>query len=431
MKILIKGGRVIDPASGLDQTCDVAVAAGRIVAIGDVPADFHPNKIVDAGQCVVAPGLVDLAVRLREPGHEHAHMLQSEMAAAVAGGVTSLVCPPDTDPVLDEPGLVEMLRFRSEKLHQCRVFPLGALTRGLRGEVLTEMVSLTQAGCIGFGQADVPLPTLQMLLRALQYASTFGYTVWLRPQDRDLGTGVVASGPLATRMGLSGVPVAAETIAIFSIVELMRSSGARVHLCRISSAAGLELVRQAKAEGLPLTCDVSIHSLHLIDTDIGYFDSRSHLKPPLRQQRDRDAIGRALADGTVDALVSDHSPVDEDQKTLPFAESEAGASAVELLLGMALKWADGSGVDLRRALQVLTSAPAAIMAGGNDAAPAGGAGRLVVGGVADLCVYDPQAEWVINADNLRSQGKHTPFSGYALRAKVRCTIVGGYLAFEA
>ncbi|MCB2008054.1 MAG: dihydroorotase [Burkholderiaceae bacterium] len=431
MKILIKGGRVIDPASGLDRTCDVAVAAGRIVAVGDVPADFHPNKTIDASQCVVAPGLVDLAVRLREPGHEHAHMLQSEMAAAVAGGVTSLVCPPDTDPVLDEPGLVEMLRFRSEKLHQCRVFPLGALTRGLRGEVLTEMVSLTQAGCIGFGQADVPLPTLQMLSRALQYASTFGYTVWLRPQDRDLGTGVVASGPLATRMGLSGVPVAAETIAIFSIVELMRSSGARVHLCRISSAAGLELVRQAKAEGLPLTCDVSIHSLHLIDTDIGYFDSRSHLKPPLRQQRDRDAIGRALADGTVDALVSDHSPVDEDQKTLPFAESEAGASAVELLLGMALKWAESSGVDLRRALQVLTSAPAAIMAGGNDAAPAGGAGRLVVGGVADLCVYDPQAEWVINADTLRSQGKHTPFSGYALRAKVRCTIVGGYLAFEA
>ena len=431
MKILIKGGRVIDPASGLDRTCDVAVAAGRIVAVGDVPADFHPNKTIDASQCVVAPGLVDLAVRLREPGHEHAHMLQSEMAAAVAGGVTSLVCPPDTDPVLDEPGLVEMLRFRSEKLHQCRVFPLGALTRGLRGEVLTEMVSLTQAGCIGFGQADVPLPTLQMLSRALQYASTFGYTVWLRPQDRDLGTGVVASGPLATRMGLSGVPVAAETIAIFSIVELMRSSGARVHLCRISSAAGLELVRQAKAEGLPLTCDVSIHSLHLIDTDIGYFDSRSHLKPPLRQQRDRDAIGRALADGTVDALVSDHSPVDEDQKTLPFAESEAGASAVELLLGMALKWAESSGVDLRRALQVLTSAPAAIMAGGNDGAPAGGAGRLVVGGVADLCVYDPQAEWVINADTLRSQGKHTPFSGYALRAKVRCTIVGGYLAFEA
>ena len=430
MKILIKGGRVIDPASGLDQVCDLAVAAGRIVSIGAAPSDFHANKTIHAVDCVVAPGLVDLAVRLREPGHEHAHMLQSEMAAAVAGGVASLVCPPDTDPVLDEPGLVEMLRFRSEKLHQCRVFPLGALTRGLRGEVLTEMVSLTQAGCIGFGQADVPLPTLHMLSRALQYASTFGYTVWLHPQDRDLGSGVVASGPLATRMGLSGVPVVAETIAIFSIVELMRAAGARVHLCRISSAAGLELVRKAKAEGLPLTCDVSIHSLHLIDTDIGYFDSRSHLRPPLRQQRDRDAMRRALADGTIDALVSDHSPVDEDQKTLPFAESEAGASAVELLLGMALKWAEDGGVELRRALQVLTSAPADIMTGGLDAVRCG-AGRLTVGGLADVCVYDPNAEWMINADTLRSQGKHTPFSGYAMRSKVRCTIVGGYLAFEA
>ena len=431
MKILIKGGTVVDPASGFDQAADVAIAAGRIVSIGPVSADFHPSKTIDAHGCIVAPGLVDLSVRLREPGHEHARMLQSEMAAAVAGGVTSLVCPPDTDPVLDEPGLVEMLRFRSEKLRQCRVFPLGALTRNLRGEVLTEMVSLTQAGCIGFGQGDVALPNLQILLRAMQYASTFNYTVWLRPQDRDLGKGVVASGPLATRMGLSGIPVAAETIAIHSIVELMRSSGARVHLCRLSSAAGLELVRQAKADGLPLSCDVSIHSLHLIDTDIGYFDSRSHLMPPLRQQQDRAAIRGALADGTIDALVSDHSPVDEDQKTLPFAESEAGASAVELLLGMALAWARDSGVDARRALQVVTSAPADVIASGQPNDLGSGAGRLAIGGVADLCVYDPQAEWIINAHTLRSQGKHTPFSGYPMRSQVRCTIVGGYLAFEA
>jgi dihydroorotase len=430
MKILIKGGRVVDPASGFDQVCDVAIAAGRIVSIGDTGAEFQPNKTIDATNCVVAPGLVDLCVRLREPGHEHARMLQTEMAATVAGGITSLVCPPDTDPVLDEPGLVEMLRYRSEKLHQCRVFPLGALTRGLRGEVLTEMVTLTQAGCVGFSQADVPLPNLQILLRSLQYASTFGYTVWSRPQDRDLGTGVVASGPLATRMGLSGIPVVAETIAIFTIVELMRSTGARVHLCRLSSAAGLELVRKAKAEGLPLSCDVSIHSLHLVDSDIGYFDSRSHLRPPLRQQRDRDAIRLALADGTIDALVSDHSPVDEDQKTLPFAESEPGATGVELLLGMSLKWAGECGVELHRALAVLTSEPARIMAGADSTVRSGG-GRLVAGGVADVCVYDPHPEWLINAANLRSQGKHTPFSGYAMRSRVCCTIVGGYLAFEA
>ena len=247
MKILIQNGRVIDPASGFDKVADVAIAAGRIVAIGQAPADFVANRAINAQGCIVAPGLVDLAARLREPGHEHAGMLESEMAAAVAGGVTSLVCPPDTDPVLDEPGLVEMLRHRAEKLHQSRVLPLGALTRGLKGEVLTEMGQLTDAGCVGFSQAEVALANTQVLQRALQYASTFGYSVWLRPQELHLGKGVAASGPLATRMGLSGVPVAAETIALHTIFELMRSTRARVHLCRISSAAGVELLRQAKA----------------------------------------------------------------------------------------------------------------------------------------------------------------------------------------
>ena len=426
-QLLIRGGRVIDPASGFDQTTDVRVVDGRVAAVGPA-GDGGADRVIDAGGCIVAPGLVDLAVRLREPGHEHARMLESEMAAAVAGGVTSLVCPPDTDPVLDEPGLVEMLTFRAGKLHQARVFPLGALTRGLAGEVLTEMVKLTQAGCVGFSQAEVPLRNTQVLLRALQYASTFGYTVWLRPQDRDLGSGVVASGPLATRMGLSGVPVAAETIAVHTIIELMRSTSARVHLCRLSSAAGIGLVRQAKAEGLALSCDVSINSLHLIDTDIGYFDSRARLNPPLRQQRDRDAIRAALADGTIDALVSDHTPVDEDGKTLPFAESEPGATGVELLLSLALKWANEGGVGLVRALEVLTCAPARLLRPDHDPQTAG-AGHLRVGVVADLCVFDPAAAWTVTAQNLRSQGKHTPFSGYEVPGKVRCTVVGGQIAF--
>ena len=303
MKTLIKNGRVIDPASGLDKVCDVAIATGRIVGIGKLPAEFKPNRTLDASGCIVMPGLVDLSMRLREPGHEHEGMLESEMAAAVAGGVTSLVCPPDTDPVLDEPGLVEMLKSRAEKLHQARVFPLGALTRNLAGEVLTEMVELTEAGCVGFSQAEVPLGNIQVLQRALQYASTFGLTVHLRPQDRDLGKGVAASGPLATRMGLSGVPVAAETIALYTLFELLKGTDTRVHLSRISSAAGIELVRQARASGLKVSCDVSINSLHLTDQDIGYFDSRARVNPPLRQQRDRDALRAALADGSIDALV--------------------------------------------------------------------------------------------------------------------------------
>lgn len=430
MKILIKNGRVIDPGSNRDEIADVALGAGRIVAIGRAPEGFNATKVIDASGCIVAPGLVDLAARLREPGHEHEGMLESEMAAAVAGGVTSLVCPPDTDPVLDEPGLVEMLKMRAEKLHQARVFPLGALTRGLAGEVLTEMAELTEAGCIGFGQAEVPLANTQVMQRALQYGATYGYTVWLRPQELHLGRGVAASGPLATRLGLAGIPVAAETIALHTIFELIRTTGTRVHLCRLSSAAGLALVRRAKDEGLPVTCDVSVNTLHLTDHDIGYFDSRMRLSPPLRQQRDRDALREGLADGTVDALVSDHTPVDEDAKTLPFGEAEPGATGLELLLPLALKWGQESGVGLTRALAVLTSEPAAVLGGALGTLQAS-CGRLQEGGVADLCVFDPQAHWTVEPGALRSQGKHTPFSGYELPGRVRCTVVAGQVAWEA
>lgn len=430
MKILIRGGRVIDPASNFDEICDVALAAGRVIGIRTVPAGFSPNRVIDAGGCIVAPGLIDLAARLREPGHEHEGMLESEMAAAVAGGVTSLVCPPDTDPVLDEPGLVDMLKFRAEKLHQARVFPLGALTRGLGGEILTEMAELTESGCVGFSQAEVPLENTQVLQRALQYASTFGYAVWLRPQEIHLGKGVAASGALATRLGLSGVPVAAETIALHTILELMRITGARVHICRISSAKGVELVRQARQEGLPITCDVSINSLHLTDVDIGYFDSRMRLNPPLRQQRDRDALREGLADGTIDALVSDHTPVDEDAKTLPFAEAEPGATGLELLLGLALKWGQEDGVSLPRALGVLTHEAARVLGGALGTLQAS-AGQLVDGGVADVCIFDPNAAWTVTPAALRSQGRHTPFAGHELPGVVRYTIVGGQVAYEA
>ena len=427
--ILIKGGRVIDPASGFDEIVDVALANGTVLAIKNIATDFRPDQIMDATGCIVMPGLVDLAVRLREPGHEHEGMLESEMAAAMAGGVTSLVCLPDTDPVLDEPGLVEMLRFRAEKLNQARVYPLGALTRNLAGESLSEMQELTEAGCVAFSQAEVPLPNTQVMQRAFQYASTFGYAVWLRPQDLFLGQGVAASGALATRLGLSGVPVVAETIALHTIFELMRATGARVHLCRLSSAAGVDLVRQAKLDGLKVSCDISINSLHLTDADIGYFDSRARLNPPLRQQRDRDALRAGLLDGTIDALVSDHTPVDEDAKTLPFAESEPGATGVELLLSLALKWSQDSGVDLARALAVVTQGPAAVL-GASLGKRQASTGRLLAGGAADLCVFDPAAAWTVQSDALRSQGKYTPFSGYELPGRVRCTIMAGRIAFE-
>ncbi|MDP9046174.1 MAG: dihydroorotase, partial [Pseudomonadota bacterium] len=383
MKVLIKNGRLVDPASGRDAVGDLALAAGRIVQMGQVSPEFDPDRTLDASGLVVAPGLVDLSARLREPGHEHEGMLESEMAAAVAGGVTSLVCPPDTVPVLDEPGLVQMLKFRARNLNLARLFPLGALTRGLAGEVLTAMAELTDAGCIGFSQAEVGLKDTLVMHRALQYAATFGYTTWLRPNDAWLGTGVAAKGALATRMGLSGVPVVAETIALATLFELVRDTGARVHLCRLSSAAGIELVRRAKAEGLPVSCDVSINSLHLTDVDIGYFDSAMRVTPPLRQQRDRDAIRHGLADGTIDALVSDHTPVAADAKNLPFAEAEPGATGLELLLGLALKWGETDAVPLRRVLGAVTHAPVAVIGQALGSLGAS-AGRLVEGGVGDV-----------------------------------------------
>ncbi|HRH18710.1 MAG TPA: dihydroorotase [Aquabacterium sp.] len=442
MKILIKNGRVVDPASGLDLVGDLAIATGRIVSIGQVSPDFAPARVIDASGCIVAPGLVDLAVRLREPGHEHEGMLESELAAAAAGGVTSVVCLPDTDPTLDEPGLVEMLKLRARKLSRCRLFPLGALTRGLKGENLTEMAELHEAGCVGYSQAEVPIRDTQVLQRAMQYAATFGYTVWLRPQDAWLGKGIAASGAVATRLGLSGVPVSAETIALHTIVELVRVTGARVHLCRISSAAGVEIVRQAKAQGLPITADVSINSLLLTDVDIGFFNSAMRLVPPLRQGRDRDALQAALRDGTLDALVSDHTPVSEDEKMLPFGEAEPGATGLELLLSLALKGAgldagEASSLDLvrlRQALGTVTSGPVKVL-GDAIGSLSSSAGRLVQGGVADICVFDPRVHWQVEPGALVSQGKHTPFAfdctGMALPGRVRVTLVAGQIAHEA
>jgi dihydroorotase len=247
-----------------------------------------------------------------------------------------------------------------------------------------------------------------------------------------LGKGVAASGALATRMGLSGVPVAAETIALHTIFELMKSTNAKVHICRISSAAGVALVRQAKADGLQVTCDVSINSLHLTDVDLGYFDSRARLNPPLRQQRDRDALRAGLLDGTIDALVSDHTPVDEDAKTLPFAEAEAGATGLELLLSLALKWqseASDKSLTLAKTFATVTSQPAKVLAANLPVANAS-LGQLVEGGAADICIFDPKAMWVVGDDTLRSQGKHTPFSGYELPGQVRATLVSGHVAFE-
>ena len=423
MRLAIQNGRIIDPSSARDRSGAVFIENGRIVALDTAPAGFTADQTIDASGLVVCPGLIDLSARLREPGFEYKATLESEMLAAITGGVTSLVCPPDTDPPLDEPGLVEMLKFRAQSLNQARVYPLGALTVGLAGRKLTEMAELFDAGCIGFSHANAPLNDTMIMLRAMQYAATFGFTVWLRAEDAFLAAdGVAHDGEVATRLGLQSIPVCAETVALSTILALAEKTGARVHLCRLSSADAVNMLRRARHAGIAVTADVSMQHVHLCEVDIGYFDSNCHVIPPLRAAADRDALRAGLLDGTIDAICSDHTPVDDDAKLLPFAESEAGATGLELLLPLALKWAEEAQLPLAAALRRITIDAARVL--GVDSA------KIDVGMPADLCIFDAEQPWRVCADTLHSQGKNTPFTGCELRGRVRYTIVNGEVVFR-
>ena len=431
MKISLRGGRIVGPIAQdsnadvvlIDELMDLHVHGGQILSVGDPPDGFTPDQTVDVTGLFVAPGLVDLAARLREPGFEYKATLESEMKAALQGGVTSLACPPDTDPPLDEPGLVEMLKHRAKGLKAASLYPLGAMTVGLRGEVITEMAELAEAGCIGFGHPGAMFTDTQVLMRAMQYARSFGFTLWVHPCDHFLSrNGVVHSGPVAGRLGLSGVPVMAETVALHTIFELMKATGASVHLCRLSSAEGVSLLKQAKQQGLKVSADVSVHHLHLTDVDIGYFDANLRVDPPFRSQRDRAALRQGLKEGVINAICSDHTPLDDDEKQLPFAEASPGASALELLLPLALKWGREERMQVAQVIDKLTRLPAEVL-GIN-------AGVIQPGGVADLCVFDPDAAWIVNDKSLFSQGKHTPFIGRELIGMNKMTMVQGEIVMS-
>ena len=411
--IHIKGGRLIDPKNNVDAQGDLFVVNGVVAAIGELSQGFVAERTIDATGCVVCPGLVDLSARLPN--------LDAELQAAVAGGVTAVACPPDTKPPLDEPGLVERLVRRSESIGLARVFPIGALTQQLAGERLAEMGGLSRAGCVAFSQATRPIFDTQILLRAMQYAATFGYAIRLQPQDHYLAlNGVAHDGEVASRLGLAAIPVCAETLAISTALHLAQETGVRLHLSKISSAAGMALVREAKRNGVQVSCDVAIHHLHLSETDIGFFDSHARFDPPLRTAGDRDALRKAVAEG-VAVVCSDHTPVDEDGKQLPFGEAVPGAVGLELLLPLLCKWAAEDRVPLVTALARVTSDPAAIL--GIDA------GSLRVGQRADVCVFDPDEPWCVKPEALHSQGKNTPFLGWEMPGRVRATLVGGCVVF--
>lgn len=424
MNIVIQHGRLIDPANNIDAQHDVYIAQGKVVGIGLSPEGFKADRTIDASGLIVAPGLVDLAARLREPGLEYKATLTSELLAAVAGGVTSLACMPDTEPVLDEPGLVEMLKYRATMLNLTHVYPLGALTMQLQGKKLTEMYELTQAGCVGFTQADAPIVDTQVLWRAFEYATTFGYTLFMRAEDSFLAKdGVAHDGEVANRLGLKGIPAAAESLALATILRVASETNAKLHIARLSTAEGVALVRQAKQQGVQVTADVSAHHLHLTEHDIGFFNAHAHLKPPLRTQRDQQALCNGVLDGTIDAICSDHTPVDADDKLLPFAESEAGATGLELLLPLSLKWALDHQQPLTQAMTRITQAPAGILGIA--------AGKLNIGEVADIVIFDADTYHKVEAHTLKSLGKNTPFLNMELPGKVHYTLIQGLVVYQA
>jgi dihydroorotase len=415
MNIEIKNGRVIDPKNGVDRSTSLYIVDGLIASLDAAPAGFVAGQTIDAAGCVVCPGLIDLSARLNS--------IEAELAAAVAGGVTSVVVPPDADPPLDEPELADRLVHRGEEIGKAHILPLGALTLGLKGERLSELAGLKKAGCVAFSQANKPVVDTEALLRAMEYAATFGFSVWLQAQDYWLArNGIAHEGEVASRLGLAGIPVAAETIAIATIVQLVRDTGCRVHLTRLSSAAGVALLAQAKAEGLPISFDVGVHHLHLTENDIGFFDRQARFDPPLRTQNDRQALSTAAATGLA-AICSDHTPVGADDKLLPFADAKPGATGLELLLPLTLKWAEAAKLPLSAAIARITQAPAEVLG-----LPIG---DLSPGSAADICIFDPQASWQVTPEALRSRGKNSPWLGYEMTGKVCSTLVGGRLVFSS
>lgn len=409
MKLRISQGRVIDPANGIDAQADICIAEGRIVAVGEVPEGFVADNVVDASGMLVLPGLVDLCARVTESG--------DAFGAALAGGVTSLVQPP------------EMTLVPAPTLNpQVNVYHLGALTVDLKGQALTEMVRLTEAGCVAFSQGNTPVQDTAILLRAMQYAKTFNYAVWCRPQDAWLSRGgVVASGAYASRLGLTEIPVEAETIACQTLLALQRATGVRLHLCRLSSAEAVDMVRKAKKEGHALTCDVAANNVHLTDVDIGFYDSHFRLDPPLRGQRDRDALRLGLLDGTIDAVCSDHTLLTDADKQRPFASAVPGSMGLELLLSLTLKWAQDARVPLSEAFKRVTCGPGQVLAQSGSIPQAG---TLSVGAFADVCIVDPEAYWLVSRENILSQSQSTPFLGRELPGRVRATLLNGQVAWE-
>jgi dihydroorotase len=417
-RIIIHGGRVIDPANRLDARLDVSIADGRIVAVGKAPDGFGSAKKIDATGCIVCPGLVDLCARVREPGQEHKATIASESIAAAAGGITTLCCPPDTEPVVETPADIELIRLRAEASGKTRIVTLGALTRGLGGEQLSEMAALKQAGCVGVSNALQPLANTLVERRALEYAATFDLTVFLYANDHALSAnGCAHEGKVATRMGLQGIPEAAETAAVARDLALIEQTGIRAHFCHLTTGRAVHMVARAQFDGLPITADVAIPYLYLTEIDVSDFDSNCHVIPPLRTTEDRQRLRDALRGGILSALCSDHQPHEPDAKLGPFPSTEPGISGLDTLLPLGLRLVEENAIELGDLIHRLTAGPATILG-----LPAG---TLSIDAPADVCIFNPELAWQLEPDTMESHGLNTPFMNWELKGRVTHTLLAG------
>ncbi len=422
-QIHIKNGHVIDPANNINAKNDVYIQHGKIVGLGIKPANFVADKTIDAQHNYVIPGLVDLSARCREPGETHKGTIASETRAAAHSGITTLCIPPDTKPVIDTPAVVELINQRAEKASHAKIVMLGALTRELNNEQLSEIATLKAAGCVGISNADSLISNTKILRHAMEYVATHDLTLFLNPQDAYLTEhGCVHEGEISIRLGLVGIPSTAETIAVSRDLLLIEQTGVRAHFCQLSSTSAVHLVADAIDRGLPVTADVSAHQLHLTEHDIGFFDPNYHLFPPLRTQRDKDGLRQALKDNTVSAICSDHQPHDVDAKLAPFAESEPGISALETLLPLSLRLVDDGILTLPQAINCLTKRPSDILGIA--------AGCLSLNSAADICIFDANENWIFKTDSMISQGRNSPFDGWEMKGKVNYTLLDGVITYQ-
>jgi len=422
-KIFLSGGTVVDPANNVNRKTSVCIANGRIVAVGNVPDGFQWDREIHVPEQIICPGFIDVCARLREPGEEHKGSIASETHAAMKAGITTLCCPPDTNPVIDTPAVVELIKDESSRIGKSKVLPIGALTQGLKGESLSEMSVLTQAGCIAVSNADKSISSTLVLRRAMEYAASYDLLVLIRPNDLALcERGCAHEGEISTHLGLPGIPEAAETVALAQALALVAQLHVRVHFSQLSCAASVRLIELAQQENLAVTADVSAHQLHLTEYDIWNFDSYCHVMPPLRSKQDRDGLRQGIASGIISAISSDHQPHEQGAKLNVFAATEPGISSLETVLPLTLKLVDENVLTLSQAIAALTSKPASVL-GINQ-------GNLSVGSDADICIFDPKKQWVVCDDQWFSNGTNTPFWGETLSGNVTYTLIGGKVLFE-